>query len=116
MEETINPLNQIALSRVLYELISSRQEDLVFKTGPVKRLFLDKKHREAVIELRTGETDYALDAGELVMNEVLEAYHREYPEEYEAFMELQKAKPAKPFYTVGIDEILGDENDDEMPN
>ena len=106
MEETINPLNQIALSRVLYELISSRQEDLVFKTGTVKRLFLDKKYKEAVIELRTGETDYALDAGELVMNEVLEAYHREYPEEYEA----------KPFYTVGIDEIWGNENEDELPN
>lgn len=116
MEETINPLNQIALSRVLYELISSRQEDLVFKTGTVKRLFLDKKYKEAVIELRTGETDYALDAGELVMNEVLEAYQREYPGEYEAFMEIQKAKPAEPFYTFNVDDIWGNKNDDEMPN
>lgn len=111
-----NPLNQIEMSLLLYDIMEARQEDLVFKTGPVKRLFLDKEFREAVIELRSGQTDYALDVGPFVMNEALEAYEREYPQEYEAFMEARKAKPFEPSYLFEFKNKSGNENNDDTPN
>lgn len=107
----INRLNIIELSQLLYDIMEAKQDDLNFNTGPVKRLFLDKDFREAVIELRSGQTDYALDAGPFVMNEALEAYEREYPEEYEAFMEARKAKPSEPSYLFEYKNKSGNEND-----
>lgn len=86
MEELEMAFQQIDLSQMLYEILKTREGDLTFANGEVRRIFLDSFTREAVIETASGQTDYALDAGVDIMNKAIEAYKAVYPNEYDAFI------------------------------
>ena len=98
-------LEKIALSQMLYDIIEARGEELTFADGVVRRVFMDPKTKEAVIETAWGSADYALDAGVVLMNWALEAYQTEYPDEYAAFIEEYRNRPPELSITLTKENI-----------
>lgn len=103
-----NALGLIEMCHLLYDIVKARGEELVFKDGDVIRVFIEDNYNEAVLELKSGRKIYALDAGHYFANEALESFQREYPDEYDAFMN-SRSKQESIEYLVNNDTGLGND-------
>ena len=72
----------------LYQLAKFNGGSFKLKNGTVKRVFIDEKYDEAVIEYSYGGGDYAIDAGGLPIFTAIKNFESEYPEDYKRFMEV----------------------------
>ena len=111
-----NTFTIFELEDILYEIAKTSGGEIAFKHGPVKRLFITSECREAVIEMRSGEIDYALDSDPVNMYMAIEAFETEYPEEYAALMKQRETVFHEEFTLLKPDFIPNDKDGGYLSN